>query len=87
MTTVLPAGNVHSMFTAREFALFVAVTASVAGATANKGRSDKRGHAHHAQDIAMHHVREYRTRVKTHRLIKRRARLRGRRIRSRRNSR
>lgn len=69
------------MLSKREFDLFARVAASIAGATANKGRNLKRGHAHQAQDAAMDHVREYRTRLKTHRLLKRKAKLRAQRIR------
>lgn len=75
------------MLSTREFDLYAKVVAAIAGATAAEGLADGAGHAHRVQDAAMHHVREYRTRLKTHRLLKRKAKLRAQRIRSRRTSR
>lgn len=75
------------MLSEREFQLYAQVAAALAGATAADGLADGAGHAHRIQDAAMHHVREYRTRLQAHRLLKRKAKLRAQRIRSRRTSR
>lgn len=69
-----------------EKTIYAGVVAAMAGATANKGRSDPQKFAHRDHDAAMARVMEWRIHAKAYRLRRMKHRQRAARLRSKRRS-